>query len=99
MHCVIGFRLLKQSAIHPSNRICTIMEAAALLNPLQHKIHGTLDSSPYVSTRQVRVETSEGWVRLEGTVGSFFQKQMAQELIRRVDGVDEIENQLKVNWA
>ena len=75
------------------------MEASALFNPLLHEIHGTLDSSPYVSMRQVQVEAYEGQVRLEGTVDSFFQKQMAQELIRRVDGVDKIENQLKVNWA
>jgi osmotically-inducible protein OsmY len=37
-------------------------------------------------------------VRLQGTVGSFYQKQMAQELLRRVDGVERIENQLQVSW-
>ena len=36
---------------------------------------------------------------LKGQVNSFFQKQMAQEAIRRVDGVQRIENMLQVNWA
>ena len=36
---------------------------------------------------------------LEGTVGSFYQKQMAQEVVRRLDGVQGIENQLQVSWS
>jgi hypothetical protein len=36
---------------------------------------------------------------LKGCVRSFFQKQMAQEAIRRIDGVESIENLLEVNWA
>ena len=35
---------------------------------------------------------------LKGTVNSYFQKQMAQEAIRRIDGVELIDNQLEVNW-
>jgi len=75
------------------------MEASATLNPLLHQVHGTLNNSPYVSTRHVQVDASAGCVRLEGTVHSFYQKQMAQELVRRVDGVETIENLLQVNWS
>lgn len=75
------------------------MEASALFNPLLHEIHGALDNSPYVSTERLQIEASEGQVSLEGTVASYFQKQMAQELILRLDGVDQLENKLKVNWA
>jgi hypothetical protein len=32
-------------------------------------------------------------------VGSFFQKQMAQEVVLRLDGVQQIENQLQVCWT
>ena len=32
-------------------------------------------------------------------MSTFFQKQMAQEAIRRVDGVEQIENLLQVNWV
>ena len=66
--------------------------------PLQDQIQTALSENPYLSRRHVRVETNDGHVRLEGTVDSFFQKQMAQELLRRVDGVEQIENQLQVNW-
>jgi osmotically-inducible protein OsmY len=38
-------------------------------------------------------------VVLKGSVRSFFQKQMAQEAIRRIDGVQMIDNMLEVTWA
>ena len=65
---------------------------------LLDQVHGALSRSPYVSRRELRVEAAEGVVRLEGAVRSFFHKQMAQELIRRVDGVERIENCLQVKW-
>jgi len=76
------------------------MEAAALVPrpALVDQVQGVLSRSPYVSTRELRVEAREGVVRLEGAVRSFFHKQMAQELIRRVDGVQRIENYLQVEW-
>lgn len=75
------------------------MEASATINPLLSQVHGTLSNSPYVSTRNVQVDAEEGRVRLEGTVHTYFQKQMAQELVRRVDGVEMVENLLQVNWS
>ena len=74
------------------------MEASATLNPLLHRAHGTLSGSTYLSTRNVQIDANDGRVRLEGTVGTYFQKQMAQELLRRLDGVERIENMLQVNW-
>ncbi|BBO34872.1 BON domain-containing protein [Lacipirellula parvula] len=62
------------------------------------EVHGALRRSPYVSGHEMTVEASEGVVRLSGAVRSFFHKQMAQELIRRVDGVQRIENCLQVQW-
>ena len=62
------------------------------------QVHGALSNSPYLSPGDLSIEASEGTVRLEGAVGSFFQKQMAQELVRRLDGVERIENRLRVNW-
>jgi osmotically-inducible protein OsmY len=41
-------------------------------------------------------ETQQGRVVLKGMVRSYFQKQMAQEAIRRLDGVQEIQNELQV---
>ena len=48
--------------------------------------------------RQRFTVADSGIVVLTGKVNSFFQKQMAQEAIRRVDGVEKIDNQLEVDW-
>jgi osmotically-inducible protein OsmY len=76
------------------------MEAAvaAPTSELAHQVHGALSRSPYVSPRDVRIEAEQGVVRLEGAVRSFFEKQMAQEVIRRLDGVERIVNCLQVTW-
>jgi osmotically-inducible protein OsmY len=76
-----------------------VMSTATLSRPLSDRIHEALTTSPHVPGRQVRVEAADGHVVLTGNVRSFFQKQMAQEAIRRVDGVERIENLLEVNWA
>jgi osmotically-inducible protein OsmY len=66
--------------------------------PLLDQVQGVLNRSHVVPPRQVQVATQGNKVRLEGTVGSFYQKQMAQEIVRRVDGVENVENQLQVRW-
>jgi osmotically-inducible protein OsmY len=68
-------------------------------SPLFERLHAALTTSPYVPSREVRVEAAGGRVVLKGNVRSFFQKQMAQEAIRRVDGVEAIDNLLEVNWT
>jgi len=75
------------------------MNAASPMPTLFDRIHTALVSSPYVPTRKVSVEASDGRVTLKGNVETFFQKQMAQEAIRRVDGVELIDNLLEVNWG
>ena len=75
------------------------MEAMLTVAPLQDQVKSVLSKSPYLSRKELRVEANNGHVRLEGTVDSFFQKQMAQEAVRHIDGVEEIENQLVVDWT
>ena len=72
---------------------------ATLSRPLFEQIHEALTTNPHVPSQKVRVEAADGRVVLKGNVRSFFQKQMAQEAIRRIDGVEQIENLLEVNWA
>jgi osmotically-inducible protein OsmY len=67
--------------------------------PLEHQVLTALECNPYLARRTLRFETSEGRVTLRGVVGTYFQKQMAQEAIRHVDGVREIANELEVSWA
>jgi len=58
-----------------------------------------LSRNPYLSNRKLRFEASEGRVTLKGKVRTYFQKQMAQEMLRDVEGVASIENDLEVIWA
>ena len=66
--------------------------------PLEARVHCALAENPYIAPRTLRFEAAEGRVTLRGTVGTFFQKQMAQESLRRVAGVSEIANELEVCW-
>jgi osmotically-inducible protein OsmY len=75
------------------------MSTATAPRPLSEKIHEALISNPHVPSRAVHIEAADGRVVLKGSVRSFFQKQMAQEAIRRIDGVQQIDNLLEVNWA
>ena len=66
---------------------------------LEDAVHSAINSSPYLASKRVRIETGKGAVKLHGNVGSFFEKQMAQEVVRRLDGVERVENLLQVVWA
>jgi osmotically-inducible protein OsmY len=66
--------------------------------PLSKRISSAIEKHPHLTRRKLQFEAREGRVTLRGTVSSYYQKQMAQEALRRVDGVHEIENQLEVTW-
>jgi len=67
--------------------------------PLETLVCSALERNPYLTHRNLRFETSDGRVTLRGVVNTYFQKQMAQEAIRHVDGVAEIANELEVCWS
>lgn len=77
----------------------TLAPSPKLDTPLTDSISKALKSSPYMNGARVRVEAGEGRVRLHGDVGTFFEKQMAQEVVRRIDGVEQVENLLQVAWS
>ena len=62
-------------------------------------ISSAIQQNPHLNRRRLRFETHEGRVVLRGVVSSYYQKQMAQEALRKVDGVGQIENHLEVNWV
>jgi osmotically-inducible protein OsmY len=67
---------------------------------LYQRCSAVLADNPYLAKDNgVDVSTDDGRVTLHGKVYTFYQKQMAQEIIRRVDGVTEIRNQLEVHWS
>ena len=63
------------------------------------RIDQAIQTNPYVSGRTLRFETDGSRVVLQGSVKSYFQKQMAQEVVRKVEGVEEIDNCLEVLWV
>jgi osmotically-inducible protein OsmY len=67
--------------------------------PLDHRVLTALEQNPHVARRNLRFETEQGRVTLRGVVGTYYQKQMAQEAVRRVEGVREIANELEVCWG
>jgi osmotically-inducible protein OsmY len=66
---------------------------------LNDLVAAALQQSPYFARRPLCCQAERGRVVLRGTVTSFYHKQMAQEILRRVDGVDRIENHLEVDWS
>jgi len=71
---------------------------AATENCLDLLISSAIEKSPHLKLRNLRFETHEGRVVLRGVVSSYYQKQMAQEAVRRLQGVEGIENHLEVDW-
>ncbi|MDR1960044.1 MAG: BON domain-containing protein [Planctomycetaceae bacterium] len=63
---------------------------------LKGKVNSALKKNPYLTGSNLHFEAEEGRVVLRGVVPSFFQKQMAQESLRSVEGIQEILNELEV---
>lgn len=72
---------------------------ATPVDSLQARVADALTKSPYTPGDRFRVEAADGAVRLHGKVTTFFEKQMAQEVVRRLDGVQQVENLLEVSWS
>ena len=66
---------------------------------LADRVDQAIQTNPYVDGRSLRFEAEGGRVVLQGRVKSYFQKQMAQEVVRRVTGVEQVDNCLEVMWV
>ena len=65
---------------------------------LAKRIRQSLDRSGYGQLRRVCVTTRpNGRVRLEGSVSSFYLKQVAQTIVLSVPGVTQVRNELQVS--
>ena len=63
---------------------------------LEHRLHTAIESNVHLRGRKLYVKADGGQVVLRGLVRSFYQKQMAQEAVRNLDGVQVVENELEV---
>jgi len=75
------------------------LDHCATETPLNDRVLTALERNPYLARRNLRFETHQGRVTLRGVVASYYQKQMAQETLRHIDGVAEISNELEVCWS
>ncbi len=66
---------------------------------LAEQVQNAVVHHPHLKQRRVHFKTENGRVTLNGSVESYFEKQMAQEALRNIDGITSIENQLEVNWT
>lgn len=65
---------------------------------LLHRVDMAIKGSPHLAGHRVFCQEESGIVVLHGRVTSFFQKQMAQETLKRLEGVEKVINELEVDW-
>jgi osmotically-inducible protein OsmY len=63
---------------------------------LRELVYSVLARNPHLIGDRLRVEFERGSITLRGAVRSWYHKQVAQESIRRIEGVDAIRNELEV---
>lgn len=68
------------------------------IDTLHERVGRALHDNPHLLGKRVELQTAHGRVTLSGAVSTFFQKQMAQETVKRIDGVESVDNQLEVLW-
>ena len=66
---------------------------------LANQVKAAIVHNPHLNQRKLHFTTSGGSVRLEGQVESFFEKQMAQEAVRSIAGIESIENAVVVRQS
>jgi len=54
---------------------------------------------PHLKQARVQVQNRQGKVVLTGTVASYYDKQIAQESLRGLPGIDTVDNLLNVQWS
>ncbi|MDA1049706.1 MAG: BON domain-containing protein [Planctomycetota bacterium] len=63
---------------------------------LEERIGFAADDSPYLTGSAISIEPGSRRVVVRGVVSSYYEKQMAQETLLRVDGVESVANHLEV---
>ncbi len=65
---------------------------------LTERLDHAIRRNPRFNGRSLRIEAVDGKVVLKGRVSTYFEKQMAQESLRGIEGIEAIDNELEVNW-
>lgn len=64
---------------------------------LLQNVKGALARSGYRELAGVGVQVEGNRVFLQGSVSSYYRKQVAQEVVKRVNGVEYLQNQIRVD--
>ena len=65
-------------------------------NVIENQLQLAIQKHPHLQEKSLRFDTCEGRVTMHGSVKTWYEKQMAQEALRNIDGVIQIDNQLTV---
>jgi len=57
-------------------------------------VKAALLNTPNLNSTHISVTTKNGVVRMDGSVGSAIQSQLAEKTVENLDGVDKVENNL-----
>jgi osmotically-inducible protein OsmY len=63
---------------------------------LRETVEAALARSTFLAGKSLRFEVHEDGVVLRGVVGSYYQKQLAQESLKSISGVRRIRNEIEV---
>jgi osmotically-inducible protein OsmY len=74
----------------------TLPRSERLASDILAAVHEQLRASSHYFVRAVTCEFERGVLILRGRVPSFYLKQLAQTLVRRVAGVDQVKNLVDV---
>lgn len=74
------------------------MSRLTLVSDVEIRVRSALQRSPIHALRALSVLHDGERLRLTGAVESFYQKQLAQELLRPLVGSLEICNEVDVDW-
>ncbi|MBX3423531.1 MAG: BON domain-containing protein [Pirellulaceae bacterium] len=90
--------LLPEGLISVATIPCTSADLASPTVELLLRVDSAIKRNPHLNGHQVFCQEESGVVVLHGRVSTFFQKQMAQESLKKLEGVEKVINQLQVDW-
>ena len=88
--------MLAETAVEPST--ASPADFAAAHDQWQNYVEASVATEPLFRRREIALRGRKGHVLLTGTVSTFYEKQLAQEIVRRLEGVHQIDNCLEVSY-
>ena len=74
-------------------QLLTVVDAPTIVALAMERLR----KSPYKAMRRVSCECKHGVLSLRGRLFSFYEKQVAQETVARIDGVTQVVNEVEVD--